>query len=140
MAMSYGYVYVAQIAMGADMKQALEVIKEAEAYEGPSLIIAYCTCVNHGIKGGMSNAMSQMKEAVDAGYWHLYRYNPDLEDQGKNPFILESKEPSKSFRDFISSEVRYSSLARQFPESAEELFEKTEKEAKKRYESYKRLQ
>ncbi|MGI5891908.1 MAG: pyruvate:ferredoxin (flavodoxin) oxidoreductase [Bacillota bacterium] len=139
MAMSYGYVYVAQIAMGADMNQALKAIKEAESYKGPSLIIAYCTCVNHGIKGGMSNSMTQMKEAVGAGYWHLYRFNPELADQGKNPFILDSKAPAKSFRDFIASEVRYSSLARQFPEIAEDLFTKTEEDAKKRYKSYKNL-
>ncbi len=140
MAMSYGYVYVAQIAMGADMNQALRAIKEAESYKGPSLIIAYSTCVNHGIKGGMSNSMTQMKAAVDAGYWHLYRFNPQLAEEGKNPFILDSKEPQGSFRDFITSEVRYSSLARQFPETAEELFAKTEKDAQKRLESYKKMQ
>ncbi len=112
MAMSYGYVYVAQIAMGADMNQALKAIKEAEAYPGPSLIIAYSPCINHGLKSGMNNAMPEMKKAVQCGYWHLYRYNPALKEQGKNPFILDSKEPDTSlFQDFLKGEVRYTSLA-----------------------------
>ena len=111
MAMSYGYVYVAQIAMGADMNQALKAIKEAEAYPGPSLIIAYSTCINHGVKGGMSNAMTEMKKAVQCGYWHLYRYNPALVAEGKNPFTLDSKEPGEGFQDFIRSEaVSYTHL------------------------------
>ncbi|MCL1905742.1 MAG: pyruvate:ferredoxin (flavodoxin) oxidoreductase, partial [Clostridiales bacterium] len=139
MAMSYGYVYVAQIALGADMNQALKAIKEAEAYDGPSLIIAYATCINHGIKGGMSNSMAEMKEAVQSGYWHLYRYNPDLKKEGKNPFTLDSKEPTKSFADFIGDEVRYSALKRQFPKEAEELFAKTTADAAERMESYKRM-
>ncbi|MEG1501301.1 MAG: thiamine pyrophosphate-dependent enzyme, partial [Clostridiales bacterium] len=139
MAMSYGYVYVAQIAMGADMGQALKAIKEAEAYDGPSLIIAYSTCINHGVKGGMSKAMTRMKEAVASGYWQLYRFNPQLTEAGKNPFSLDSKEPAKSFRDFINAEVRYSSLTLQYPGIAEELFAKTEQDAKNRLAGYKDL-
>ncbi|KGK89432.1 pyruvate-flavodoxin oxidoreductase [Desulfosporosinus sp. HMP52] len=138
-AMSYGYVYVAQIALGANMAQTIKVIKEAEAYKGPSLIIAYSPCINHGLKSGMTKSVQEQKKAVDAGYWHLYHFNPDLIDQGKNPFSLDSKEPSASFRDFIMGEVRYSSLLNTFPESAEELFVGAEKYAKVRYESYKRL-
>ncbi len=139
MAMAYGYVYVAQIAMGADMNQTLKAIKEAEAYNGPSLIIAYSTCINHGVKGGMSKAMVRMKDAVASGYWHLYRFNPDLKAEGKNPFVLDSKEPSIPFRDFIDKEVRYSALALQYPDTAEELYTKTEADAKGRLESYQRL-
>lgn len=139
MAMSYGYVYVAQIAMGADKGQTLRAIAEAEAYPGPSLIIAYSPCVNHGISGGMKNSQAQAKRAVEAGYWSLYRYNPSLKEEGKNPFILDSKEPSASFQDFVKSEVRYSSLFRQFPEMAEELFHKAERDAKERLATYKRL-
>jgi len=139
MAMSYGYVYVAQIAMGADYNQAIKAIQEAESYPGPSLIIAYSPCINHGLKGGMSNAMEEMKKAVDCGYWHLYRYNPALKEEGKNPFTLDSKEPKESFRDFILSEVRYSSLKQLFPETAEEMFSKTEEDAKERLQSYLRL-
>lgn len=138
-AMSYGYVYVAQVAMGADKNQLIKAIKEAEAYNGPSLIIAYSPCINHGIKAGMGKAQEQQKKAVEAGYWHLYRYNPELKDQGKNPFILDSKEPKASFRDFILGEVRYASLEQTFPEAARLLFEKAEKEAKERYETYKKL-
>ena len=133
---TYGYVYVAQIAMGANYNQTLKAIKEAEAYDGPSLIIAYSPCISHGIKGGMGKSMEQMKKAVNAGYWHLYRYNPELEEEGENPFVLDSKEPSESFRDFIESEVRYRSLKRNFPKEAEELFEACEEDAKKRYENY----
>ena len=139
MAISYGYVYVAQIAMGADYNQAIKAIKEAESYPGPSLIIAYSPCINHGLKRGMSHAMDEMKRAVECGYWHLYRYNPLLKAEGKNPFILDSKEPTGNFRDFILSEVRYASLAQLFPEKAEELFKKTEADARERYESYLRL-
>ncbi|ODA41552.1 pyruvate:ferredoxin (flavodoxin) oxidoreductase [Desulfosporosinus sp. BG] len=138
-AMSYGYVYVAQIALGADMAHTLKVMKEAEAYKGPSLIIAYAPCINHGIKAGMTKSVQEAKKAVESGYWHLYRFNPDLIDQGKNPFSLDSKEPTSSFRDFIMGEVRYSSLQSAFPESAEDLFVGAEKYAKIRYESYKRL-
>ncbi|HWQ43399.1 MAG TPA: pyruvate:ferredoxin (flavodoxin) oxidoreductase [Desulfosporosinus sp.] len=138
-AMTYGYVYVAQIALGADMAQTLKVIQEAEAYKGPSLIIAYAPCINHGLKAGMTKSVQEAKKAVDSGYWHLYHYNPDLIDLGKNPFSLDSKEPTTSFREFIMGEVRYSSLLNTFPESAEELFVGAEKNAKIRYDSYKRL-
>ncbi|MHB8073448.1 pyruvate:ferredoxin (flavodoxin) oxidoreductase [Desulfosporosinus fructosivorans] len=138
-AMSYGYVYVAQIALGADMAQTLKVIKEAEAYKGPSLIIAYAPCINHGLKASMTKSVQEAKKAVDSGYWHLYHFNPDLAEEGKNPFSLDSKEPTTSFREFIMGEVRYSSLLNTFPESAEELFTGAEKYAKVRYDSYKRL-
>jgi pyruvate-ferredoxin/flavodoxin oxidoreductase len=136
-AMTYGYVYVAQVAMGANHSQLLKAVLEAESYEGPSLIIAYAPCINHGINMGKTQA--EMKRAVEAGYWHLYRYNPKLKEEGKNPFILDSKEPTASFLDFINSEIRYQSLAKQFPEEAEKLFAIAEKEAKERYAYYKRL-
>lgn len=139
MAMSYGYVYVAQIAMGADRNQTLKAIAEAEAYPGPSLVIAYAPCVNHGIQGGMRFSQLQAKKAVEAGYWSLYRYHPQRKEQGLNPFTLDSKEPSASFQDFLMSEVRYSGLARQFPDTAQELFLKAEKDAMDRRETYKRL-
>ncbi|WP_026486762.1 pyruvate:ferredoxin (flavodoxin) oxidoreductase [Caldanaerobius polysaccharolyticus] len=139
MAMSYGYVYVAQVAMGANQNQLIKALVEAEAYPGPSLIIAYAPCINHGIRGGMGCAQLEQKRAVEAGYWHLYRYNPLLKEQGKNPFILDSKEPTASFRDFLMGEVRYSALTRTFPEIAEDLFSKAEKDARERYENYKRL-
>lgn len=139
MAMSYGYVYVAQIAMGASPSQTLRAILEAEAYEGPSLIIAYCPCVAHGIRGGMSQTQSHEKRAVESGYWTLFRYNPELSEGDNNPFILDSKQPKASFRDFLLSEVRYSSLYTKFPEIAESLFEKAENDAMKRYLKYKQL-
>jgi len=139
MAMSYGYVYVAQIAMGADKNQTLKAIAEAEAYPGPSLIIAYSPCINHGIRAGMGKSQLQAKKAVEAGYWSLYRYNPQLKEEGKNPFSLDSKEPTASFQEFINSEVRYSALFRQFPETAQALFDKAERDAKERLENYKRL-
>jgi pyruvate-ferredoxin/flavodoxin oxidoreductase len=139
MAMSYGYVYVAQVALGSNMAQTIKAMKEAEAYKGPSLIIAYSPCINHGLKAGMAKSVQEAKKAVESGYWHLYRFNPDLEDQGKNPFALDSKEPTASFRDFIMGEVRYTSLLNTFPETAEELFAGAEKYAKARYNSYKRL-
>lgn len=139
MAMSYGYVYVAQIAMGADKNQTLKAIAEAEAYDGPSLIIAYSPCINHGLKAGMGNSQLEAKHAVECGYWANYRYNPDLKEQGKNPFILDSKEPTGNFREFLMGEVRYSSLLKQFPDQAEALFEKTEHDAKERLVTYKRL-
>lgn len=138
-AMSYGYVYVAQVAMGANQAQLLKAIKEAESYPGPSLIIAYAPCINHGLKLGMGCTQLEAKNAVEAGYWHLYRYNPLLKQEGKNPFVLDSKEPTASFRDFIMGEVRYSSLTRSFPEKSDVLFEAAEKNAKDRYEVYKRL-
>ena len=139
MAMSYGYVYVAQIAMGADKAQTLKAIAEAEAYEGPSLIIAYAPCINHGLKLGMGCTQWEEKRAVEAGYWATYRYNPDLKAKGENPFILDSKEPSADFREFLMGEVRYSSLLKMFPDTAEALFEKTEADAKERLANYKKL-
>ena len=139
MAMSYGYVYVAQVAMGADKNQLVKALVEAENYHGPSLVIAYAPCINHGLKGGMSGAQNEIKRAVDAGYWHMFRFNPTLKKEGKNPFTLDSKEPTTSFRDFLMSEVRYSSLVRTFPELSEELFVECEQDAKERLENYKRL-
>lgn len=139
MAMSYGYVYTAQIAMGANMNQTIKAITEAENYKGPSIIIAYSPCVNHGIKTGMGTSMMQGRKAVEAGYWHLYRYNPDLKLQGKNPFVLDSKEPTASFRDFLNGEIRYSSLMTVFPDIAEDMFNQAEQHAKERYEKYRRL-
>lgn len=133
-AMSYGYVYVAQIAMGADQNQCIKAIKEAESYNGPSLIIAYAPCINHGIKGGMKNAQAEEKRAVQAGYWHLFRFDPRLEAEGKNPFQLDSKAPTASYKEFIESEVRYNRLSRTNPERAAELFAKAEKTAKEKYE------
>ena len=140
MVLSYGYVYVAQVAMGASQSQLFRAVKEAEAYPGPSLIIAYSTCINHGLRAGMNKAQEQMKHAVDSGYWQLYRYNPLLEKEGKNPFLLDSKEPDWSlFQGFLSSEVRYTSLKKAFPEEAAELFKAAEENARWRYESYKRM-
>ena len=139
MAMSYGYVYVAQVAMGASPNQLLNALKEAEAYHGPSLIICYCPCINHGIKAGMGCSIQQEKNAVNAGYWHLYRYNPDLKAQGKNPFTLDSRKPTESFRDFLMSETRYTSLSLTFPDEAEELFARCEEDANARYAQYVKL-
>ncbi len=140
MAMSYGYVYVAQVSMGSSNAQYLKAIKEAEAYPGPSLIIAYSPCINHGLRDGMGKTQAQMKFAVESGYWHLYRYNPLLEKEGKNPFTLDSKEPDwAKFQEFLKSEVRYTSLAKSFPEEAEILFKAAEENAKWRYKSYQRL-
>lgn len=139
MAMSYGYVYVAQVGMGADKNQFMKAVIEAEKYDGPSIIIAYAPCINHGIKKGMGKAQENIKDAVDAGYWHLYRFNPDLKKEGKNPFTLDSKAPTASFKDFIMGQVRYSSLAQEFPEVADKLFEMAEENAKDRLESYQRL-
>ncbi len=136
MAMSYGYVYVAQIAMGASQKQTIRTFIEAERYNGPSLVIAYCPCINHGIYAGMGCTQLREKQAVDAGYWHLYRYNPELKKEGGNPFILDSKEPKESFKEFLMGEVRYASLTKTFPEIAKDLFDKAEKEAKAKYEKY----
>jgi pyruvate-ferredoxin/flavodoxin oxidoreductase len=140
MAMSYGYVYVAQVAMGSSNSQYLKAIKEAEAYPGPSLIIAYSPCINHGLRDGMGKTQAQEKFAVESGYWHLYRHNPLLEKEGKNPFTLDSKEPDWSkFQDFLKSEVRYTSLVKSFPAEAEILFKAAEVNAKWRYKSYQRL-
>ncbi|MBE0673440.1 MAG: pyruvate:ferredoxin (flavodoxin) oxidoreductase [Bacteroidales bacterium] len=139
MAMTYGYVYVAQVAIGANQNQYFKAIREAEAYPGPSLIIAYAPCIAHGLRDGMGKTQAQGEFAVQSGYWHLYRYNPLLETEGKNPFTLDSKEPDWSkFQDFLHSEVRYTSLIKTFPEQAKELFKAAEENAKWRYESYKR--
>ncbi|MDR3542885.1 MAG: pyruvate:ferredoxin (flavodoxin) oxidoreductase [Desulfosporosinus sp.] len=139
MAMSYGYIYVAQIALGANMNQTLKALTEAENYKGPSLVIAYSPCINHGIKTGMGTSLAEEKKAVDVGYWHLYRHNPLLKEEGKNPFILDSKEPSGSFKDFILGEARYSQLISTFPDIADELFKVAEYHAQERYQTYKRL-
>ncbi len=140
MAMTYGYVYVAQVSIGASQQQLFNVLKEAEAYPGPSLVIAYAPCINHGIKGGMTRTQTVGKEAVACGYWHLWHYNPLLEEQGKNPFVLDSKEPDWSkFREFLLKEVRYTSLQKSFPAEADELFAAAEENAKWRYNGYKRL-
>ena len=139
MAMSYGNVYVAQVGMGADKNQVLKAIREAEEYDGPSLIIAYAPCISHGLKEGMGRSTANQAQAVACGYWHLYRYNPVLKEQGKNPFTLDSKEPTESFRDFLMGQVRYSAIAKQFPDVAEELFNLAEEYSKERYENYKRL-
>ncbi len=136
MAMTYGYVYVAQVAMGADKNQVIKAISEAEAYHGPSLIIAYATCINHGID--MSNGMAEEDKAVKAGYWQLYRFNPQLVEQGKNPFQLDSKDPTGSYQEFITGETRYRSLAKSKPDVAQELFTRAEKEAKDRLAGYKK--
>ncbi|MHB1653008.1 MAG: pyruvate:ferredoxin (flavodoxin) oxidoreductase [Desulfitobacteriaceae bacterium] len=138
-AMSYGYVYVAQIAMGANMNQTIKAIAEAEAYNGPSLVIAYAPCINHGIKSGMETSIFEGKKAVEAGYWHLYRHNPLLKEEGKNPFVLDSKAPTAPFKEFLLGEIRYSSLATVFPDIADRLFSVAEQHARERYESYKRL-
>ena len=139
-AMTYGYVYVAQVSIGASQAQLLNVLKEAEAYPGPSLVIAYAPCINHGIKGGMTRTQTVGKQAVECGYWHLWHYNPQLEAEGKNPFVMDSKEPDWSkFRDFLMKEVRYTSLQKAFPAEAEELFQAAEENAKWRYNSYQRM-
>jgi len=140
MATTYGYVYVAQIAMGADQAQTLKAIREAEAYPGPSLIIAYAPCINHGLKAGMGKSQEEEEKAVKCGYWHLWRYNPALEAEGKNPFMLDSKEPNwDDFKGFLKGEVRYASVMKQYPAEAEELFQAAEDNAKWRYNNYKRL-
>lgn len=136
MAISYGYVYVAQVAMGADQNQLIKVMKEAEAHNGPSLIIAYCPCIEHGLKAGMSCSQQEMKKAVEKGYWHLYRYNPTLKEIGKNPFILDSKEPDWDIRGFLDGENRYASLKIAFPEHSEELYVKAEKDLRERHGTY----
>ena len=139
-ATSYGYVYVAQIAMGADNNQTLKALQEAEAYPGPSLVIGYAPCEMHSIKGGMANCQSEMKKAVDCGYWNLFRYNPALKAEGKNPFTLDSKAPvSENYRQFILNEARYSALTRSFPERAETLFAKAEATSVERYKHLLRL-
>ncbi|HOR13221.1 MAG TPA: thiamine pyrophosphate-dependent enzyme, partial [Clostridia bacterium] len=137
MAMSYGYVYVAKVSMGASQAQLMKAVTEAEAYKGPSIIIAYSPCINHGINMGKSQA--EAKKAVESGYWPLYRYNPDLALEGKNPFILDSKDPKVPYSEFILGEVRYATLQKQFPEIADELFERAETEAAEKLEYYKKL-
>ncbi|MBQ2752146.1 MAG: pyruvate:ferredoxin (flavodoxin) oxidoreductase, partial [Oscillospiraceae bacterium] len=134
-AMSYGYIYVAQVAMGADYAQTAKAIAEAEAYDGPSLVICYAPCINHGIKGGMATAQTEIKKAVEAGYWHTFRYDPRLAAEGKNPFQLDSKEPTGNYADFIKNEVRYTSLERAFPDRAKDLFEKAAAGAKAKYDA-----
>src|SRR5574344_566359 len=136
---TYGYIYVAQVAMGANQNQCLKAMREAESYDGPSIIIAYSPCINHGIRIGMGKSQYREKQAVEAGYWHLWRFDPRLADEGKNPFQLDSREPSGTFQEFIQGEVRYSSLKRSFPETADELYKEEKKAAKERYETYKKL-
>ena len=139
-ATTYGYVYVAQIAMGANPAQTLKVLREAEAYEGPSLVIAYSPCISHGLKGGMGNAQNEQKRAVECGYWHLWHHDPRREQEGKNPFVLDSKEPDFSkFKDFLKGEVRYASLFKMYPEIAEELANESLRSAFKRYNTYVRI-
>ncbi len=139
-ASTYGYVYVAQVAMGADNAQTLKAIREAEAYDGPSLIIAYSPCINHGIRSGMGHAQEEQAKAVECGYWHLWRYNPALEEEGKNPFSLDSKEPQwDKFQDFLKGEVRYASVMKQYPAEAAELFAAAQANAQWRYNNYRRL-
>ncbi|MGL6106178.1 pyruvate:ferredoxin (flavodoxin) oxidoreductase [Romboutsia sp.] len=139
MAISYGNVYVAQVGMGADKNQLMKAVLEAESYDGPSLIIAYSPCISHGLKEGMGRAQANIEQAVKAGYWHLYRYNPTVKAEGKNPFTLDSKEPTESFREFLLKQVRYSAIAKQFPDIADELFGMAEDNANERYHNYKRL-
>lgn len=138
-ATAYGYVYVAQVGIGADKVQFVKALKEAESYDGPALIIAYAPCINHGLKDGMGKTQQNIKEAVECGYWHLYRYNPLLKTQGKNPFVLDSKEPTASFREFLDKQVRYTSLKTEFPAIAEELYARAEEAAKEKYKKYKKL-
>ena len=139
MAMSYGYVYVAQVAMGADPGQTLRAIREAESYDGPSIVICYCPCIEHGMKASMGLSQLEEKKAVECGYWHLYRYDPRLKAEGKNPFTLDSKAPTGDFQQFLLGENRYTSLQLSFPEKAQELYEKAARDARERYESYLRL-
>ena len=139
MAMSYGYVYVAQVAMGADPGQTLRAIREAESYNGPSIVICYCPCIEHGMKASMGLSQLEEKKAVECGYWHLYRYDPRLKAEGKNPFTLDSKAPTGDFQQFLLGENRYASLKLSFPEKAQELYEKAARDARERYESYLRL-
>jgi len=139
-ASTYGYVYVAQVAMGASDAQCLKAIREAEAYDGPSLIIAYAPCINHGLKAGMGKSQAEEAKAVECGYWHLWRYNPELEKEGKNPFTLDSKEPDwDKFEDFLKGEVRYASVVKQYPEEAAQLFAAAKENAQWRYNNYRRL-
>ena len=139
-AATYGYVYVAQVAMGANQSQTLKALREAESYDGPSVVIAYSPCISHGLKAGMGKAQSEQKRAVECGYWHLYRFDPRLEAEGKNPMTLDSKEPDwTKFQEFLQGEVRYTSLLKQFPAEAAELFKSAEENARWRYNGYKRM-
>jgi pyruvate-ferredoxin/flavodoxin oxidoreductase len=139
MAMSYGYVYVAQVGMGADKNQFLKAVVEAESYDGPSLIICYAPCINHGLRKGMGKAQENIRDAVASGYWHLFRYDPRKKERGENPFTLDSKDPSAGFRDFIMGQTRYAALAGEFPDVAESLFAASEADAAERLAGYKRL-
>ena len=139
LAMTYGYVYVAQVGMGSDKNQLMKAIVEAENYDGPSLIIAYSPCINHGIKAGMGKSQEDIKRAVDAGYWHLYRYNPTKKAEGENPFTLDSKEPKMAFKEYLMGQTRYSSLLKEFPDLAENLFDASAKSAKEKYLTYKQM-
>ena len=139
MAMSYGYVYVAQVAMGADPAQTLRAIREAEAYDGPSIVICYCPCIEHGVKAGMGLSQAEEKKAVESGYWQLYRYNPSRAKEGKNPFTLDSAAPKDDLRTFLLGENRYASLQLAFPERAEALLSSAEQSARKRLTVYERL-
>ena len=139
MLMTYGYIYVAQVSLGSNMTQLVKALKEAESYDGPSIVICYAPCINHGLRVGMGKSVEQEKKAVESGYWHLYRFDPRLKEEGKNPFQLDSKEPTGSFQDFINSEVRYTSLKKTFPDVAELLFKQAEEDAKDRYLRYKKM-
>ena len=139
MAMGYGTVYVAQVGMSADNNQFMKAIREAESYRGPSLILCYAPCISHGWKKGMGRAQQSIREAVACGYWQLYRFDPRKKQAGQNPFTLDSKEPTADFREFLMSQIRYSALAAEFPERAEELFTKAEADARERLEEYRRL-
>ena len=133
MAMSYGSVYVAQVGMGADYNQCVKALVEAESYPGPSLVICYAPCISHGIKGGLVNAQSEIKRAVETGYWQLFRFDPRRRAAGENPFALDSKEPTLTYRDFLEGEIRYTSLQKVFPERAEALFERAGAAAGEKY-------
>jgi pyruvate-ferredoxin/flavodoxin oxidoreductase len=139
MAMTYGYVYVTSVAMGANKNQLMKALKEAESYPGPSLIIAYAPCINHGIKAGMGKSQHEEKLAVESGYWPLYRYDPRLADEGKNPFQLDYNEPNGTLKDFIMGEVRYNTLTRSFPDEAKKLHKKLEENVDKRYKKYRAM-
>ena len=139
MAMAYGNVYVASVAMGANYEQYLKVLQEAESFNGPSLIIAYAPCINHGLKCGMSDVMGEMRRAVEAGYWFLYRYDPRRSQEGKNPFVLDSGEPTGDFQAFLAGEVRFASLRKTFPQIAETLDREAEQEAREKYSRYLRM-
>ena len=138
--MSYGHIYVAQVSMGANQQQFIKAVKEAEAHQGPSIIIAYSPCINHGIKKGMSQSQTEMKLATECGYWPIFRYNPSLEKLGKNPLQLDSKEPKwEKYEEYLTGEVRYQTLTKSNPEEAKVLFESNKKEAQKRWRQYKRM-